>query len=118
MHEASIVESLLAFACQHVPDGKRVQRINVRVGVLTGVSTDAMQFYFEIMRENTIGAQAELEISLEPLRAHCEACGSDSKFLELELTCPVCGAEALSYKNGDELDIVSLEVEDGNCYNN
>ncbi len=67
MHEASIVESLIGLVRQNLPEGRRVRQIDVRVGLLTGVSPDAMQFYFEIMREDTLGPQAELAVTLEPL---------------------------------------------------
>jgi hydrogenase nickel incorporation protein HypA/HybF len=113
MHEASIVESLIDLVRQNVPDGGRVGRVHVRVGLLSGVSPDSMQFYFEIMREDTLGAQAELVATLEPLGAHCESCGKDHSLTEALWLCPACGARSLVFKNGDELHLSSIEVEDG-----
>ena len=113
MHEASIVESLLELVRQNVPDQSRVQRVDVRVGLLTGVSPESMQLYFELLREGTICAEAELKISLEPLLAHCDACGSDHTFHEAVWVCPACGAGLLSFRNGDELHLSSIEVDYG-----
>jgi hydrogenase nickel incorporation protein HypA/HybF len=113
MHEASIVDSLIGLVRQNLPDGRRVRRVDVRVGLLTGVSPEAMQFYFEILREDTLGPQAELVVSLEPLQAHCESCGSDHCLTEVAWLCPACGAPALAPRNGDELHLSSFEVEDG-----
>jgi Zn finger protein HypA/HybF involved in hydrogenase expression len=71
-----------------------------------------MQFYFEGMREETLGGQAELVVGLEPLRAQCRNCGRKFTFAEPEWMCPGCGGW-LSYENGNELDLVSVEVENG-----
>jgi hydrogenase nickel incorporation protein HypA/HybF len=113
MHEASMVESLIDLVQKNLPEGRRVRRVDVRVGLLTGVSPDAMRFYFEILREETLGPQAELVVSLEPLQAHCASCGLDHTFNEAAWVCPACGAQPLSLLNGDELHLSSFEVDDG-----
>jgi hydrogenase nickel incorporation protein HypA/HybF len=113
MHEASIVESLINLVRENVPDARRVRRVDVRVGLLSGVSPDAMQFYFEIMRDETLSGQAELAVSLEPLKAHCEGCGADHCLSEVVWLCPNCGARSLAFRNGEELHLSSIEVEDG-----
>jgi hydrogenase nickel incorporation protein HypA/HybF len=113
MHEASIIESLIGLVRQNLPNGQRVRRVDARVGLLTGVSPDAMRFYFEILREDTLGPQAELVVTLQPLEAHCESCGSDHSLTEAAWLCPACGARTLTLRNGDELYLSSFEVEDG-----
>jgi hydrogenase nickel incorporation protein HypA/HybF len=118
MHEASIVESLIDLVRQNVPDVTRVRRVEARVGRLTGVSPDAMQFYFEVMREEVLSPQAELAVILEPLRAHCGACGADHSLTDPAWLCPGCGAQALAFQNGDELFLSSIEVEDGQSHQN
>ncbi len=113
MHEASIVESLLDLVVQSAPGGSRVRRVEVRVGLLTGVSPESMQFYFELLREGTPCAEADLAVCLEPLRAHCNGCGADHSLGEALWICPACGAGALSFSNGDELHLSGMEVEHG-----
>jgi hydrogenase nickel incorporation protein HypA/HybF len=113
MHEASMVESVIDLVQKNLPEGRRVRRVDVRVGLLTGVSPDAMRFYFEILREETLGPQAELAVSIEPLQARCAACGLDHTFNEAAWVCPACGAQPLTLLNGDELHLSSFEVEDG-----
>jgi hydrogenase nickel incorporation protein HypA/HybF len=113
MHESSIVESLINLVRESVPDPSRVRRVEVRVGLLTGVSPDAMRFYFEIMRDEMLSPKAELAVALEPLRVHCESCGADQSLAETAWLCPACGAGALAFLNGDELHLSSVEVEDG-----
>jgi hydrogenase nickel incorporation protein HypA/HybF len=113
MHEASIVASLIDLVRENLPAGQRVRRVSARVGLLTGVSPDAMQFYFELLRDDTLGPQAELAVSLAPLEAHCESCGGDHSLSETAWLCPACGARTLAFRNGDELLLSSFEVENG-----
>jgi hydrogenase nickel incorporation protein HypA/HybF len=112
MHEASIVQELLAMVARQLPAGSKTLTIQVSVGRLTSVSPDAMQFYFETMRDDTLGPQARLEVQLVPLRARCADCGAQHELEEATWTCPGCGAAPLQFENGDELDLLSVEVED------
>ncbi len=113
MHEASIVESLIEMVRQQVPDGTRVTRVNVRVGLLTGISPDCLHFYFDFLRENTVAANAELSVEEAPLSTTCAACNATLALDELTWICPSCGGALLAFSGGNELDLVSLEVEDG-----
>jgi len=113
MHEASIVESLIDLVRQNVPDPSLVRRVDVCVGLLSGVSPDAMRFYFDLMRDDALNPRAELVVSLEPLQARCESCGASHSLNEALWICPACGAGSLALLNGDELHLRSVEVEDG-----
>jgi hydrogenase nickel incorporation protein HypA/HybF len=107
VHEASIVASMLSLAASRVPDGAALRRVHVRVGALTGVSPDSMRFYFEALRD----VDADLDVVVEPLRATCGACARDATLSGPAWTCPACGAPALEYHNGLELDLVAIEVD-------
>jgi hydrogenase nickel incorporation protein HypA/HybF len=113
VHEAAIVRELIGLAAERRPAGSRVTEVHVSVGLLTGVSPDAMQFYFEALGEDVLGGQARLEVRLEPLRAVCGACGLRAVLDEVLWACGACGAAALTFENGDELDLTSLVVDDG-----
>ncbi|HSW50840.1 MAG TPA: hydrogenase maturation nickel metallochaperone HypA [Bryobacteraceae bacterium] len=113
MHEASIVQSLIELVCQNVPDPAAVRRVDVRVGLLSGVSPDSMQFYFGLMREDSLSPRAELVVTLEPLQARCEGCRAEHSLSETVWLCPSCGERSLEFRNGDEMHLHSIEVEDG-----
>ena len=91
MHEAAIVQELITLAQQKAPPGSLVLEVHASVGRLTGVSPDAMQFYFEVLREEALGPQATLHVRLEPLRARCSACGRSH---ELRRKRPFCARPA------------------------
>jgi len=109
MHEASIVREILETAGARA-GGARVRQVRVEVGQLSGVSPDALTFYFEILRGDTVGPQAELEVALVPLRGRCTACGRAARLQELTWSCAQC-AGALVFDNGTELSLTSLVVE-------
>jgi hydrogenase nickel incorporation protein HypA/HybF len=113
MHEAAIVQELITLARQKAPPGSLVLEVHASVGRLTGVSPDAMQFYFEVLREEALGPQAVLHVRLEPLRARCSTCEQSHELLEAAFLCPACGQPTLVFENGDELDLRSLVVDDG-----
>ena len=112
MHEASIVQDLVEAASRRTPAGTRVLRVFVRVGRLTCVSPEALELYFEVLREETLGGQAELVVTLAPLRGRCAACRTPFEVAERIWSCRACAAPALAFDNGDELDLDALEVED------
>ena len=113
MHEASIVQELIAMAGKQAPPGSRVLEVHVSIGLLTGVSPDAMRFYFEALRDDSLGPGVELHARLEPLQGRCRVCGLGVILEEVRWDCPACGATSLDFENGNELDLTSLVVEDG-----
>jgi len=113
MHEASIVKALLELAADNAPPASRVRKVVVAVGRLTGVSPSSLRFYFDVMRDDTLGAQAELEVRLEPLRGRCTACAATVELREPAWLCAACGQPTLAFENGDELNLAALVVDDG-----
>jgi hydrogenase nickel incorporation protein HypA/HybF len=111
MHEGSIVDSLLRRAMEHAPVDAEVRRIRVRVGRLTGVSPDALRFYFEALRGESVGEQCDLVVDQPPLRGRCEACHHEQEFDEWEWECPACKSGPLFFRNGSELELEAIEVE-------
>jgi hydrogenase nickel incorporation protein HypA/HybF len=113
MHEASIVEELIATVARRTPPGAQVLEVRVKVGLLTGVSPDAMAFYFEALAPETLGSQAALVARIEPLRGRCSACDRAFELEDPTWLCPGCGAPTLVFENGDELDLDALVIDDG-----
>jgi hydrogenase nickel incorporation protein HypA/HybF len=113
VHEAAIVQELITLAAERKPPRTRVIEVHVSVGLLTGVSPEAMRFYFEALCEEVLGRQARLEVRLEPLRAVCRACGLRATLDEARWVCGACGEAALTFENGEELDLTNLVVDDG-----
>ena len=116
MHELSIVASVVDSVTESLdkyPDS-RVQEVRLRVGVLAGVVVDSLEFCWGIATEGTVLEGSRLVIKTVPIVMHCEPCGAD---VELEgvqsFRCPMCGEACCDLRQGRELEIDSIEIEDG-----
>ena len=114
MHEvgiaASILESVEAAARRH-PDA-RFQAVGVRIGELSNVDKDALEFAFEALTRNSSLENLRLEVEWCPRRQKCLACGEQFVVHEFDLRCPACGTDKTSCIGGTELDVAYLELEE------
>lgn len=114
MHELSIAQSLIDAASQFASDegSSRVIKLNIRIGLLSGIVKDALLFSFELAAEGTPCAGAELVIDEVPISVLCPHC-EEVKFLvdQYCFLCPTCGTPTPKILSGQELDLVSLEIE-------
>ena len=113
MHELSIALSIVDAAEEemHSRTG-RVAAVHVRLGQLCGVVREALLSAFDLAREGTALAQAELVIEEIPLVVHCPACAADgTPASRFELRCPTCGALTNEIVRGQELEIRALEID-------
>jgi hydrogenase nickel incorporation protein HypA/HybF len=113
MHELSIAQSIADTAREHASlnGGRRVLRVGVRVGEISGVAVDALQFCFEMTVRGTDLDGAALELDPVPVRYRCAACGHEFHPVEFLADCPVCGSTGASMVAGDELGLSFLELE-------
>jgi hydrogenase nickel incorporation protein HypA/HybF len=113
MHELSIMEEMLAIALAyaHQEQSCEIQRIHMRVGVLSGVVPEALQFAFEAIAPGTIAERGELVIERISVRCYCAACTLVFEPLEAwSYECPQCHRYTVDIRQGQELELVSLEV--------
>jgi hydrogenase nickel incorporation protein HypA/HybF len=115
MHElsiaASIVESVTEAAGKY--PGARVKEVRLRVGSLASVVEDSLKFCWELATEGSPLAGATLAINMLPVIVHCDACGADSEIAGVQsFRCPKCGELAADLRQGRELEIESIELEE------
>jgi hydrogenase nickel incorporation protein HypA/HybF len=116
MHELSIVASILDTVTESLAAYKsaRVVEVRLRVGALAGVVVDSLEFCWGIATEGTALEGARLAVTTLPVVMRCEKCGRD---VELEgvqsFRCPNCGEPCGELRQGRELEIDSIEIEDG-----
>ncbi|HTU20085.1 MAG TPA: hydrogenase maturation nickel metallochaperone HypA [Gemmataceae bacterium] len=113
MHELSIALGILDIAEEEAGErAARVAAVHLKLGPLSGIVKEALLSAFEMAREGTVLAQAELVIEEIPLVIHCPACAADRTPASLfELRCPACGALSADVVRGRELEISALEIE-------
>lgn len=116
MHEVGLMQNMLELIekCSEEYRLKQIYRIVVRVGELSNVVPEALQFAFEASVHGTIAEKAEFIIETVPARARCIKCGHEFPADFMIPTCPECGQTAI-ITEGQELHLQSLEgdQEDG-----
>jgi len=115
MHEFSIATSLLEIISQEASayGGAMVKAVTLRIGTLSGVVPEALEFAFQVLSEGTVAEGARLVIERIALRIVCNACGTVSMPADPFIICPLCGSADVEIKEGRELNIESMEIEDG-----
>ena len=113
MHELSIALSILDAAEEEMCHRTgRVAAVHLKLGRFCGIVKEALLSSFEMAREGTALARAELVIEEIPLVLHCPACAADGTPTSLyELRCPICGEPTNEIVSGRELEVRALEIE-------
>jgi hydrogenase nickel incorporation protein HypA/HybF len=111
VHELAIADSIVRIACAHA-SGRRVTKVELKVGHLRQVVPSALEFSFGIVAEGTEVEGAELAIEVVPVAGRCRACGAEGEIPGLPLQCGTCGSFDVELHQGDELLVDCLEVED------
>ena len=111
MHELALSRAVVDAALRHC-EGRRVTAVNLRVGTLRQVVPTSLEFYFAIVARGTPCEGARLEQEVVPARAACPACAREWELEYALFRCPACGA-AGDVVAGEELEVESIEVEEG-----
>lgn len=115
MHEFSLAEAILRTTedVLRANGGGKAEKIQLRIGALRQVVPDALTFAFNILKQDTPLAEAELEWETVPARVRCKSCGTEYQPEDVFWECPSCGAMGAEVVAGEELEIVSITVAGG-----
>lgn len=112
MHEFSLMtnamDQVLEIARRN--DATQVHRIGLRVGALSGVVPEALEFAFEALKQGTPAQGATLEIERVPATFQCGQCGKSFALQEIAFDCPDCGGPLSLRGDGRELELADMEV--------
>jgi hydrogenase nickel incorporation protein HypA/HybF len=114
VHELSIAQSIVDSAREHASlhGGRRVLRIGLRLGEISGVAVEALEFCFALTIKDTDLDGATLDLEYVPVRYRCSACQHEFHPVEFLADCPACGSAGASMVAGDELALSFLELEE------
>ncbi len=113
MHELSIANSIVEIVGEQVGElaDERVDVIRLRLGALSCVHKDALEFSFELITNETPLEGAKLAFIDVPVSVFCEPC---NEVVEIEgiqkFRCPRCGTPSSDIRGGQELEIEQLEL--------
>ena len=111
MHEFSIAEALLAQVLKHAPAGARVSDVEIRVGALRGLEPEALQMSWQAVTLGSAIEGALLTVDRLPWTITCSECGRRWESLVPFVSCE-CGNETPAPVGGDELDLISMTVDE------
>lgn len=116
MHELSIALSILEVAQEEAErhGSAQVHAIHLRLGPLSGVAKEALLSAYELAREGSPLAGAELKIEETPLLGRCPNCDTTKAVVSMqELCCTECGTPIPQLESGRELEVVAMEIGPG-----
>jgi hydrogenase nickel incorporation protein HypA/HybF len=113
MHELAICQSLMeqVESIANERDAKCVTSITIGIGPLSGVEFQLLKNAYPIASAGTVAEDAELIIEHLPIKVRCNQCGAESDALPNKLTCKQCGDWRTTLISGDEMMLMSLELE-------
>jgi hydrogenase nickel incorporation protein HypA/HybF len=113
MHELAICQSLMdqveRIALER--NAQCVTAIVIGMGPLSGVEAQLLKHAYSIASTGTVAEQAELIVEALPVRVRCNHCGNESEVLPNKLLCKHCGNWQTTLLSGDELMLLSVELE-------
>ncbi len=112
MHEVSIMENILSIVepRARAVGANRITRITVRVGELSGVAPEALEFAFQALTPGTLAEGGDLVIERIPVRCFCKTCRRQFQPDGPFYICPDCHEPTNEILSGRELEIASVEI--------
>ncbi len=115
MHETSIAAGLLSSLSELAEreKAKKVTKVRVRIGKLSGIVVDSFVFAFDALKEQfRLLKNAELIVEEVPTKYRCIDCGKEFETESIYFPeCPECKGFNLKLISGEELEVVDVELE-------
>lgn len=113
MHELPVTQNILDIALRHAqPAGNvRITHIYLVIGQLSSIVDESVQFYWNILTENTIAESSILHFKRLPAIMKCNDCEEEYELGEERFLCPTCGSSSVQIISGKEFYIEAIDVE-------
>ena len=112
MHELAVTESILEIAMQAAKEraATKVTDIYLRLGQLSSIVDESVQFYWDVISQGTLAEGAQLHFTHVPARLRCKDCGTEFGLSEELTPCPACQSIALEIIQGEEFQVDSIDI--------
>ena len=113
MHEYSIVQSLIESCEEYVKqnDASKVTKVVVKIGVLSGVEPELLDIAFNTFKEKTVCDGCEFIMNIQKIQIHCKGCNTKSTLNKNEFLCPACKSTHINVEDGEDMILMSLEMQ-------
>lgn len=105
MHEMSIAKNIVEIITESVEekDLRSIEKVVLKVGELSGVVPDSLQFSLEAISNGTALEKVDFEMKKIPFVIKCKICNQESNNESGIIKCPVCGIKETEVVSGNEL---------------
>jgi len=112
MHELSIALGIVKIAEDETAKAKakKVTKIELQVGVLSGIEIDSLNFVWESAVKSTVLENAKKVIDIIEGKGKCVDCDTEFEMENIYDCCPNCGSNFKGILKGKELSVKALEV--------
>lgn len=113
MHELSVANSIVSSLEKLKAENgfSILRRVQLSVGKLSGIDTEALRFALESLRKDTIIGDAELDIRETSMKIKCNICGKETDISDFDFKCGNCGGMDYEITSGDSLEMTEIEVD-------
>ncbi len=114
MHELAITEQIAKIANKHGEKNKasQITDLYLVIGELSTVIDDSIQFYWDLITENTLCEGAKLHFKRIPAVFRCRDCNKEYNLVQGELTpCPHCQSSSMEVLQGKEFHLDSIDIQ-------
>lgn len=114
MHELSIARSLVETVSQAAREAgaRRVTLVRLKVGELSGVAREALEFCYDVATAATLLDGSRLVVETVPVVVFCPVCDRETVLPSVtRFRCPVCETPTGDVRQGRELEIDSIEIQ-------
>jgi len=115
MHELSVAMRIVEALDQELAgeeDELIVSAVAIEVGALTGLVPEALQFSWDLATEGSLLQGSKLDIQVEDAAGYCPQCQEERTITNLQsMRCPVCRTSIGQVTGGNELEILTVEVQ-------
>lgn len=93
--------------------GVQVSAVHLRLGALSGVVKDALLFSYEVACQDTPLEGSRLIVEDVPVVTFCARCNGSQQLASVQsFCCPTCGEPTMDVRQGKELEVFALEVQE------
>jgi hydrogenase nickel incorporation protein HypA/HybF len=110
MHELSIAENMIDLIRSALGGTKELERVNVTLGPLSGISVEALTFCFAEVASGSGFGSPELAITEVDARLQCTDCDTVYATRDFYSVCPSCGSMNRRILGGREFSVDSVEL--------
>lgn len=114
MHELSIAQALVeqVEGVRLANGGAQVVSVELRIGTWRLVVHESLDLYYRTLTRGTALEGSRLEIETVQAQGRCPRCEEVFAVEAPLIVCPVCGGVGGDLLAGQELDLISVELED------